>query len=172
MTKPLASATSLLPLLKEVKACRLCEPDLPLGAAPLLLVGSGARILIAGQAPGRRAHESRVPFSDASGDRLRDWPGVDAGTFYDRQKIAILPMLPVIDQGVDVVVGFPLTVACAFTSLGLPTRAGFLVLICSVDSGPGTSVIAAHPAAALQATVTLSHSRSSQELREMGPTPY
>ncbi|MGB8538024.1 MAG: uracil-DNA glycosylase family protein [Acidobacteriaceae bacterium] len=92
MTKPLAPAPTLPSLLRDVRACRLCEPHLPLGAAPVLQVGAQARILIAGQAPGRRAHESGVPFSDASGDRLRDWLGVDSETFYDSKKIAILPM--------------------------------------------------------------------------------
>lgn len=78
--------------LAEVRACRLCEPHLPLGPKPLLQAHRDARILIAGQAPGRRAHETGVPFSDASGDRLREWLGVDAQTFYDPRRIAILPM--------------------------------------------------------------------------------
>lgn len=76
----------------DVRACRLCEAHLPLGPRPILQWHPGARILIAGQAPGRRAHESGIPFSDASGDRLRDWLGVDKATFYDPRRIAILPM--------------------------------------------------------------------------------
>ncbi len=79
-------------MLGEVRACRLCEPDLPLGARPILQIDPRARILIAGQAPGRRAHHSGVPFSDPSGDRLRAWMGVDAQTFYDARRFAILPM--------------------------------------------------------------------------------
>lgn len=55
-------------------------------------MGSGARILIAGQAPGRRVHESGIPFNDPSGDRLRDWMGVDRDEFYDPELVAILPM--------------------------------------------------------------------------------
>jgi uracil-DNA glycosylase len=78
--------------LAEVRACRLCEADLPLGPKPILQWHPHARILIAGQAPGRRAHDSGVPFSDASGKRLRDWLGVDADTFYDPRRIALVPM--------------------------------------------------------------------------------
>lgn len=76
----------------EIRACRLCEGNLPLGPRPILQIHREARILIAGQAPGRRAHESGIPFSDPSGDRLREWLGVSADTFYDRRKFAIVPM--------------------------------------------------------------------------------
>ncbi len=79
-------------LLAEVRACTLCEPHLPLGARPVLQLHSTAKILIAGQAPGRKVHESGLPFDDASGNRLREWLGVDRDTFYDPQKFAILPM--------------------------------------------------------------------------------
>jgi len=65
---------------------------LPHGPRPVLQFSESAKILIAGQAPGRKVHESGVPFDDASGDRLRDWMGVDRDTFYDAHKIAILPM--------------------------------------------------------------------------------
>ena len=58
----------------------------------MLQVHPEARILIAGQAPGRRVHESGVPFDDPSGERLRDWLGIDRDTFYDERRIAILPM--------------------------------------------------------------------------------
>ncbi|NRG16306.1 uracil-DNA glycosylase family protein [Rhizobiales bacterium] len=78
-------------LLASVRACTICE-GLPLGAKPILQAGTEARILIAGQAPGRKAHERGIPFDDASGDRLRDWLGVDRDTFYDASKIAVLPM--------------------------------------------------------------------------------
>ena len=59
---------------------------------PVVWFRPGVRILIAGQAPGARVHESGRPFTDPSGDRLRDWMGVDAETFYDRDKLAIVPM--------------------------------------------------------------------------------
>ncbi len=79
-------------LLAEVRACTLCAEHLPYGPRPVLQVHPDARILIAGQAPGRKVHESGVPFEDASGDRLREWMGVDRQTFYDPAKVAILPM--------------------------------------------------------------------------------
>lgn len=59
---------------------------------PVAWLSPDAPILIAGQAPGARVHESGRPFTDPSGDRLRDWLGVDEATFYDRRKFAVLPM--------------------------------------------------------------------------------
>ena len=85
-------ATVAAGLLKEVRACTLCAAHLPLGPRPVLQLHRDARILIAGQAPGSKVHESGIPFQDASGDRLRDWLGVDEQTFYDPKRIAILPM--------------------------------------------------------------------------------
>ncbi len=79
-------------LLREVRACTLCQAQLPLGPRPVLQYHPRARILIAGQAPGREVHERGVPFMDASGERLRDWLGIDAAQFYDPTKIALLPM--------------------------------------------------------------------------------
>lgn len=79
-------------LLKEVRVCEICVASLPHGALPVVQVDARARILIAGQAPGRKVHESGVPFDDASGDRLREWLGIDRPTFYDATRIAILPM--------------------------------------------------------------------------------
>ena len=79
-------------LLKEVSECRLCEEHLPLGPRPVVQASSHATILIAGQAPGRKVHETGIPFNDPSGDRLRDWMGIDKATFYDDSKIALLPM--------------------------------------------------------------------------------
>lgn len=88
-----AARAALLPaLLAEVRACRLCEPHLPLGARPVLQMTAGARILIAGQAPGRKVHASGLPFDDASGDRLRTWMGIAREVFYDASRIAIVPM--------------------------------------------------------------------------------
>ena len=79
-------------LLTEVRACTICEAHLPLGPRPVLQLHPKARVLIAGQAPGRKVHESGVPFDDASGNRLREWLGVTREVFYDPQQIAILPM--------------------------------------------------------------------------------
>ncbi len=79
-------------LVTAVRQCRLCEASLPHGPRPVVQIDPQARILIAGQAPGRRVHESGVPFDDPSGDRLRDWMGISKDTFYDAGKIAILPM--------------------------------------------------------------------------------
>lgn len=79
-------------LVERARVCRLCEPNLPLGARPVFQVHRKSRILIAGQAPGIRVHESGVPFDDASGKRLREWLGVDEATFYNPERFAILPM--------------------------------------------------------------------------------
>jgi uracil-DNA glycosylase len=79
-------------LLGEVRACRACADVLPLGPRPVVQISATARILIASQAPGTKVHESGIPFSDASGDRLREWMGVSDETFYDERRIAILPM--------------------------------------------------------------------------------
>jgi uracil-DNA glycosylase len=79
-------------LLNRVNACRECERYLPHGIRPVLQLSSQAKILIAGQAPGRKVHESGIPFNDASGERLRAWMGVDKAVFYDASQIAILPM--------------------------------------------------------------------------------
>ena len=79
-------------LLAKVRACRACTDVLPLGPRPVVQISATARILIASQAPGTKVHESGIPFSDASGDRLREWMGLSADQFYDESKIAILPM--------------------------------------------------------------------------------
>ena len=79
-------------LLDDVRACRACADVLPLGPRPVVQISTTARILIASQAPGMKVHESGIPFSDASGDRLREWLGVSTNEFYDESKIAILPM--------------------------------------------------------------------------------
>ena len=83
---------SLSQLLTEVRNCTLCKENLPLGPRPVLQLSKKAKILIAGQAPGSRVHASGIPFDDASGDRLREWMGIDRDTFYDDEKVAILPM--------------------------------------------------------------------------------
>lgn len=79
-------------LLERVRACRICEEHLPMGAKPILQASPEARILVVGQAPGRVAHQAGRPFDDASGDRLREWMGVTRDQFYDPGLIAILPM--------------------------------------------------------------------------------
>lgn len=79
-------------LLQEVRACRLCAADLPLGPRPVVQADRRARLLIAGQAPGRKVHAAGIPFADASGERLRDWLGMDKTTFYNASQVAIIPM--------------------------------------------------------------------------------
>lgn len=88
----MGASSSLAHLLREVRACRLCAGALEHGVRPVLQAAVEARILIAGQAPGRRVHASGVPFDDASGERLRDWMGVSREVFYDPHQVAILPM--------------------------------------------------------------------------------
>jgi uracil-DNA glycosylase len=78
--------------LREVRACTLCAQHLPSGTRPILQLHPSARILIASQAPGRKAHESGIPFNDASGDRLRRWLGVSTEQFYNPTLFAIVPM--------------------------------------------------------------------------------
>lgn len=84
--------TSFDALLADVRACELCRDHLPLGPRPVLQLHRRSRVLIVGQAPGRRVHESGIPFDDASGNRLRDWLGVTREQFYDAELFAILPM--------------------------------------------------------------------------------
>ena len=79
-------------LLTEVRACTLCAAHLPLGPRPIVQLHPSARILIAGQAPGRKVHETGLPFNDASGERLRAWLGISREVFYDAKQVAILPM--------------------------------------------------------------------------------
>jgi len=83
---------SLDPLLAEIRACRACAPELPHEPRPVVRVGAGTRLLICGQAPGRRVHESGLPFDDPSGDRLRRWLGVDRATFYGDPRIGVAAM--------------------------------------------------------------------------------
>lgn len=79
-------------LVDEARACTLCAAHLEDGVRPVLQVHPEARLLIAGQAPGRRVHESGVPFDDASGGRLLSWTGLDQETLLDPTRVAILPM--------------------------------------------------------------------------------
>ena len=75
-----------------IGACRACETKLPLEPRPIFQISQTSRLLIASQAPGSRAHASGEPFSDASGEHLRDWMGVTSTEFYDASRIAIVPM--------------------------------------------------------------------------------
>lgn len=84
--------TPLESLLTKVRACTLCAEHLPLGPRPVVQAHPSARILIVGQAPGRKVHETGLPFNDASGDRLRGWLGMSREVFYDPVQVAILPM--------------------------------------------------------------------------------
>ena len=79
-------------LLTEIRDCRACAGELPHEPRPVVRVGQGTRLLICGQAPGRRVHESGLPFDDPSGDRLRRWLGVDRDTFYGDPRIGVAAM--------------------------------------------------------------------------------
>ncbi len=78
--------------LAQARACRLCEAHLPLGPRPVLRASTTARLLIVGQAPGRRVHETGLPWNDPSGDLLRTWLELDRDRFYDERQIAIVPV--------------------------------------------------------------------------------
>lgn len=92
-----ARATELDRLLSNIRACRICV-EAPEGKPlaheprPVFRVSPTARLAVCSQAPGKRVHKSGVPFSDASGDRLRKWMGVSAQEFYDESRLAIIPM--------------------------------------------------------------------------------
>jgi uracil-DNA glycosylase len=83
---------SLLRLLGEIDACRACEASFPNGPRPVLRVSKTASLLVISQAPGSKVHQTGIPWNDASGDRLRDWIKLDRCTFYDRTKVAFLPI--------------------------------------------------------------------------------
>lgn len=82
----------LLSILQGARACSLCAPHLPLGPKPLLAAHPDSRVIIIGQAPGRATHVKGIPWSDRSGDRLRQWLGLSEADFYNPEKIALLPM--------------------------------------------------------------------------------
>jgi uracil-DNA glycosylase len=82
---------SLERVAREARACRVCEAVLPHAPRPVFRVGPGAHLMIVGQAPGRRVHETGIPWNDPSGDRLRAWLAMDRDTFYDSARIAIVP---------------------------------------------------------------------------------
>lgn len=84
-------AISLSRVSREARACRLCSDKLPQEPRPVFLVGRSARLLIVGQAPGRRVHETGIPWNDPSGDVLREWLALGRDEFYDTSRIAIVP---------------------------------------------------------------------------------
>ena len=83
---------SISSLLSEIRACSVCEKYLPLGPRPVLKANRSSRVIIIGQAPGTRVHASGIPWDDPSGDRLREWMGVNKQQFYDDRLFAIVPM--------------------------------------------------------------------------------
>ncbi len=90
MTKP--SHAELERLLREIRSCRVCAAHLALGPRPVLRARTSARLLIVGQAPGTRVHETGIPWNDRSGERLRAWLSVSSDQFYDESEIAIVPI--------------------------------------------------------------------------------
>lgn len=85
-------SASIVRILTEVRRCTVCAKHLPHEPRPVLQASRESRIVIIGQAPGSRVHESGVPWQDQSGDRLREWTGLDKETFYDASSIALVPM--------------------------------------------------------------------------------
>lgn len=84
--------STLTDLMARIRACRLCLEQLPCGPRPVFQASTKSRLLIVGQAPGRRVHETGIPFNDPSGDRLREWLGLNREQFYDANEIALVPM--------------------------------------------------------------------------------
>ncbi|MBX9697811.1 MAG: uracil-DNA glycosylase family protein [Acetobacteraceae bacterium] len=98
MKDPLAA------LLAEIRGCAVCAAHLALGPRPIVQIAAGARLVIIGQAPGAKVHASGVPWQDDSGERLREWTGLSAASFYDAEQVALLPMgfcYPGAAQGAD-----------------------------------------------------------------------
>jgi len=83
---------SLNHLLTEIAACTVCADELDHDPRPVVQAGTKARIVIIGQAPGRRVHESGIPWDDASGRTLRRWLGLSDEQFYDPDVVALVPM--------------------------------------------------------------------------------
>jgi uracil-DNA glycosylase len=79
-------------LTAKIRSCTICAAHLPHGVRPVMAASTQSKIIIIGQAPGRRVHESGVPWQDPSGDNLRSWLGVDTDTFYDPRQFALMPM--------------------------------------------------------------------------------
>lgn len=79
-------------LLNKIRLCEVCKDALPLGPRPIVQLSVKSKIIIIGQAPGRRVHETGIPWNDASGKKLRDWMNIDEVTFYDPLVFSIMPM--------------------------------------------------------------------------------
>jgi len=88
----LKSTKRMHQLLEHIRSCRVCAEHLKDGVNPVVEASSGSKIMIIGQAPGRKVHESGIPWNDKSGDNLRTWLGVDKATFYDTSLMAIMPI--------------------------------------------------------------------------------
>ncbi|WP_415896356.1 uracil-DNA glycosylase family protein [Neptuniibacter sp. QD72_48] len=82
----------MIELLDQIRSCRLCEKALPLGPRPIVQASADSKLIIIGQAPGSKVHHSGIPWDNPSGDRLREWLKLDKETFYNDNKIAIMPM--------------------------------------------------------------------------------
>ena len=82
----------LTDLLQQIRDCRLCDAHLPLGANPVVRASASARLMIIGQAPGTRVHQTGIPWNDPSGQRLRQWLALSDEAFYDEKQVAIMPM--------------------------------------------------------------------------------
>ena len=90
MTK--VTRISLVLVSREARACNFCGSQLPQEPKPIFRAGKTARLLIVGQAPGRRVHETGIPWNDPSGEVLRAWLALDREAFYDTSRIAIVPI--------------------------------------------------------------------------------
>lgn len=82
----------MYPLVEKIRKCEVCKDYLPLGPRPVVQLSSTSKIVIIGQAPGRRVHETGIPWNDASGKKLREWMNVDEATFYNPEIFSIMPM--------------------------------------------------------------------------------
>ncbi|HRP31626.1 MAG TPA: uracil-DNA glycosylase family protein [Agriterribacter sp.] len=82
----------MYPLVEKIRKCEVCKDYLPLGPRPVVQLSSTSKIVIIGQAPGRRVHETGIPWNDASGKKLREWMNVDEATFYNPEIFSIVPM--------------------------------------------------------------------------------
>ena len=86
------TASSITTLLGDIRACTVCAAHLPAGPRPIVQFSKTSCIVIIGQAPGTRVHESGIPWDDASGGRLREWTGLTSKQFYDPAIVAVIPM--------------------------------------------------------------------------------
>ncbi|MDW7691069.1 uracil-DNA glycosylase family protein [Flammeovirgaceae bacterium SG7u.111] len=79
-------------LLSEIKKCEICKAELPLGTNPVVVAHPEAKLVIIGQAPGTKVHQTGIPWNDPSGRQLRKWLGMTDELFYDKEHVAIVPM--------------------------------------------------------------------------------